>query len=325
MKKVLFFLASMLVFVSCENYYIDKNLGGSDYNPTDVRTIDYTLTDADYKSIVANETNINLALSLCVAADTIVDGDTTIYVEEDSAAYIGFLQIAENMAFDSTEVAELYVPAFLRNYFPQLSNGSLVNVTYNKKAADGIVQETSTFSLVKNAWGSTIYYKQAIKGEGQGKLVIQDVIIDAALNYIWKYDDRYGMKASAHLSGVNYPSESWVVTPAIDLKRATNPMVKFEHARKYGVEFVQECFVMVSTNYVDDVTKCDWVHIPFNKDADDSYIVPDGSNWDFISTGELDLSEYAGQDVYIGFKYTSTADGAATWEFKNLVVGESEN
>ena len=30
-----------------ENFYIDQNLGGSDYNPTDVRTIDYTLTDAD--------------------------------------------------------------------------------------------------------------------------------------------------------------------------------------------------------------------------------------------------------------------------------------
>ena len=49
MKKVLFFLASVLMFASCENYYIDQNLGGSDYNPTDVRTIDYTLTDADYK------------------------------------------------------------------------------------------------------------------------------------------------------------------------------------------------------------------------------------------------------------------------------------
>ena len=47
MKKVLFFLASVLMFASCENYFIDKNLGGSDYNPTDVRTIDYTLTDSD--------------------------------------------------------------------------------------------------------------------------------------------------------------------------------------------------------------------------------------------------------------------------------------
>ena len=60
MKKILFFLATMLVFASCENYYIDKHLGGSDYNPTDVRTIDYTLTDADYITIVSNEINENI-------------------------------------------------------------------------------------------------------------------------------------------------------------------------------------------------------------------------------------------------------------------------
>ena len=52
MKKVLFFLASALMLASCENFYIDKNLGGSDFTPTDVRNIDYTLTDADYKAIM---------------------------------------------------------------------------------------------------------------------------------------------------------------------------------------------------------------------------------------------------------------------------------
>ena len=56
MKKVLFFLASALILASCENFYIDQNLGGSDYNPTDVRTIDYTLTDADYKSMLPTKT-----------------------------------------------------------------------------------------------------------------------------------------------------------------------------------------------------------------------------------------------------------------------------
>ena len=48
MKKILFFLATLLIFASCENWYMDKHLGGSDYHPTDVRTIDYTLTEADY-------------------------------------------------------------------------------------------------------------------------------------------------------------------------------------------------------------------------------------------------------------------------------------
>ena len=63
MKKVLFFLASVMLLASCENYYIDKNLGGSEYNPTDVRTIDYTLTAADYKGIVDNKENQSISIN----------------------------------------------------------------------------------------------------------------------------------------------------------------------------------------------------------------------------------------------------------------------
>ena len=325
MKKILFFLATMLVFASCENYYIDKHLGGSDYNPTDVRTIDYTLTDADYITIVSNEVNENIAKSLCVAADTIVGGDTTIYIAEDSTAYFTFLHIAENMAFESTELAELYIPAFLRNYFPQLSNGSLVNVTYNKKDAGAIASETSTFSLIKNAWGSTVYYKQAIAGDGnQGKLVIQDVYKDPALSYVWKYDNSYGMKATAYIKPTNYKSTSWVVTPAINLARATNPQLSFDQARKYGVDFLKECFVMASTDYAGDVTQCHWDTIPYNQDEEGKFLVPDGTSWNFMSTGELDLSKYVGQQVYIGFQYNSSEEGSATWEFKNLLVAEPQ-
>ena len=121
MKKVLFFLASVLMFASCENFYIDQNLGGSDYNPTDVRTIDYTLTDADYKSIVSNKNNVALALAECT--------------QDDSTAYTAFLQIAEDLAFNKIAVADVYVPAFLTTKFPQLSKGSLFNITY--KSCEG--------------------------------------------------------------------------------------------------------------------------------------------------------------------------------------------
>jgi hypothetical protein len=314
MKKILFFLATVLVFASCENWYIDKHLGGSDFNPTDVRTIDYTLNEADYKAVVENTTNQELALAKLVT-------DTLGVV--DSTAYFAFLQIAENLAFSGSAPAEVYVPALLVDKFPQLSPGSIVNLTYGYLTADGIVESKSTFSL-SDVWGSSIYYKQAIAGEGQGKLVIQDVIMDPALSYVWKYDAKYGMKATAYVGGKNYPSQSWVVTPAIDLGRAKNPQLSFDQARKYGVDFLKECFVMASTDYAGDVTQCTWDTIPFNKDENDVYIVPDGSSWNFMSTGDLDLSKYVGQKVYIGFQYNSSELGSATWEFKNLLVAEPQ-
>ena len=317
MKKVLFFLASVMILASCENYYMDKHLGGSDYNPTDVRTLDYTLTEEDYKAIVSNTTNDALALAACpvdsIKKDSIID----------YTLYEAFKAIADTLAFSNQAPAETYVPAFLNSKFPQFSAGSIVNLTYRYLGTDSISEIKATFSL-SDVWGSSIYYKQAIVGEGQGNLVIQDVE-KSGLNYVWKYDSKYGMKASAFYNSTAYKSESWVITPGIDLSRAKTPQLSFDQARRYGVDFIKECYIMASTDYAGDVTTCTWDSIPFNKDENGKYIVPDGSNWIFMNTGEMDLTSYVGQTVYIGFVYTSTEAGAATWEFQNILVAEPQN
>lgn len=48
--------------------------------------------------------------------------------------------------------------------------------------------------------------------------------------------------------------------------------------------------------------------------------MPDGSNWNLIST-TCDLSEFAGKaTVYIAFQYTSTTEAAPEWRVNNVVV-----
>ena len=275
--------------------------------------VDYKLKDID------KDYYIDQVKGYINYLNNITDKKVTGYLYSiiDSTYYHALLQIADTLAFNSLAPAETYVPAFLNEKFPQLSPGSIVNLTYNNLGEDQPAK--ATYSLT-DVWGSSIYYKQAIIGEGQGKLVIQDVVIDPALSYIWKYDDRYGMRGSGFLNKA-YATESWVVTPGINLARATNPQLSFDQARKYG-DFLAQCFVMASTDYAGDVTTCTWDTIPFNKDENDEYIVPDGSNWNFISTGELDLSAYVGKEVYIGFQYTSDETNAATWEFQNILVAE---
>lgn len=315
MKKVLFFLASILLLASCDNYpiYYPDGGGDNDDNTSDVRTIDYTLTEDDYRAIVANTKNDALALAECP-----IDPETDSI---DYTLYEAFKSIADTLAFNHKAPAEIYVPKFLAEKFPQLSSGSKINLTYNVLGRDSIIVETVTFSRY-NVWVSAIYYRQAIAGDGdQGKLVIQDVIKDDALSYVWSFSNNYGMKASAYKVG-NYPSLSWVVTPSIDLRYAKNPKFSFDQARKYGVDFFKECLVMVSTDYVGDVTKCHWDTIPYNQDEQGNFLVPDGSSWTFINTGEMDLSKYVGKKIHIGFQYTSSYEGAATWEFKNLLVSE---
>ena len=634
MKKVLFFLASTLMLASCENYFIDKNLGGSDYNPTDVRTVDYTLTDADYKNIVTNKSNIALALAECTP--------------EDSSVYTAFLQIATDLAFNKTAVADVYVPAFLTAKFPQFSKGSLFNITYKtcdgapaylstfaattkyalsvedydaiwgegktgtyyltpatvmqltsvlpaeaeegailavvydykdtepsfgggngndapkgffdgtpetrgfyttseaiaavdagmistgdslkvggiisrwfkksskfdtyhsvsffvmdpvtgkehefefyncytlgkdsfatfeftdemnaicidnqgrefhlgdtvigagtytiyngthelntncyltewrpvstpaaapKKAAAAVngkktalyqytegkwkayknddatvvalpedvysavgytylldknvnvlttflAQEfpyaaagkaytvvyvstkegaynakefiydgatfvenlgysnvTTAFSL-SDVWGSTIYYKQAIIGEGQGKLTIQNVICNDPLTYVWYYSGAYGMCASAFKDNVSHPSEAWLITPLIDLTRAKNPQFGFDHAfNKAEGDFTNECAIMISTNYAGDVTTCDWTQLEWALNEDGTLNVPAGNSWTFQHTGYMSMADYVGEKITIAFRYKTEGGKSGTWELKNLLLSEPE-
>ena len=642
MKKVLFFLASVLMFASCENYYIDKNLGGSDYNPTDVRTIDYTLTDADYKAIVSNKSNI------AIAEATLVTDSLGVV---DSTEYNAFFQIANDLAFNKIAVADVYVPAFLGAKFPQLSKGSLFNITYKtcegapaylstfaattkytlssddydaiwgegktgtyyltpatikqltsvlpteaeegailavvydykdsepsfgggeepfvpggdpnfflgtpesrgyytpteviaayksgdlgegdtikvggiinkwykkssrfdeflnvsyyindnndsifemynsysvnrdsfpvyefvdeynatcvdasgrefnlgdtvigigaltyyaknnvyefksgcyllehrplktkanaapKKAAAaangkktalyqysngkwtaykneaatvvaipedvysavgftylmdknkdvmttflaqefpyaqagkaftvvyvatkegaynaiefiydgatfvenlGMSQTTTTFSL-SDVWGSTIYYKQYIMGEGQGKLTIQNVKLQEPLTYVWYYSAAYGMCASAFKDNASYESESWLVTPQIDLTRAKTPQFSFDQAFNKAPNFTEECAVFVSTNYNGDVTTCDWTQLEWNLNEDGTLNVPGGTSWVFQPSGYFDMSEYVGEKIHIAFRYTTSNGVSGTWEIRNLLLSEPEN
>ena len=641
MKKVLFFLASALILASCENFYIDQNLGGSDYNPTDVRSIDYTLTDADYNSIVSNKDNIALALAECPV-------DTLTGAIADSSAYYAFLRIGENLAFNKQAPADLYVPAFLAAKFPQLSKGSLFNITYKncegapeylttfaattkyalstadyeaiwgegkggiyyltpatmmgltsvlpaeaeegailavvyeykdtepsfgggngddapkgffdgtaesrgfyttseaiaavdagqivkddsikvggiisrwfkkssqfdkyhsvsffvmdpvtgqehefefyncysldkdsfatfeftdemnaicfdvdgrefhlgdtvvgagkytiyngthelntncyltewrpvatpapapKKAAAaangkktvlyqfsegkwkaykneaatvvalpedvyaavgytylldknknvlttflaqeypyaqagqaftvvyvstkegaykaieflydgatfvenlGISYTTTTFSL-SDVWGSTIYYKQAIMGEGQGKLTIQNVKLTDPLTYVWYYSAAYGMCASAFKDNASYESEAWLVTPQIDLSRAKTPQFGFDHAFNKAPNFTEECTVLVSTNYAGDVTTCDWTVIEWNLNEDGTLNIPSGTSWTFQHTGYFDFTPFVGEKINIAFRYTTANGVSGTWELKNLLLSEPEN
>ncbi len=191
----------------------------------------------------------------------------------------------------------------------------------------GLVPATSTFSL-SGTWGSSIYYKQAILGEGQGKLVIQDVEL-GGLTYVWKYDANYGMKGTAYANSESHVVESWVVTPLISMKKAKQPVLNFDQAINYGptdlAERMEECAVLISTDYAGDATKCTWENIEYAKDEEGNLLYPETNSWTFINSGNIDLSKYAGQEIYIGFRYKTTeGQSCATWEFKNLLVHEAE-
>lgn len=54
-------------------------------------------------------------------------------------------------------------------------------------------------------------------------------------------------------------------------------------------------------------------------------MMPPGGSWDFVESGNVSLSAYDGTAVYVGFKFTCTTVGSATWELDDITItGEGE-
>lgn len=113
-SRVLLISGCAALLASCdENSWNDEYLGGFETpGKTDVQTINYTLTDYDYKTLAANATNVALA------------------GEENAAALAA---VGTQGYFTDVITAEKYIPALLSDpkfqYFV-LDNGSSLKITY---------------------------------------------------------------------------------------------------------------------------------------------------------------------------------------------------
>ena len=146
---------------------------------------------------------------------------------------------------------------------------------------------------------------------GQGEFTIQDVD-NAGMNYVWAYMSNYHcMKANGYYQ-VAHATESWLVSPKIDLANVGAATLKFDHAVAFA-SAEGSFFVMASTDYSGDVTTATWTELNIG-----TWPEPN-SAWVFEGAS-ANLSGFVGQKVTIAFKYTSTTDVCPAWEVKNVVV-----
>lgn len=127
----------------------------------------------------------------------------------------------------------------------------------------------------------------------------------------------------ANFSGNNYasmtgykgtaPFDSWLITPGLDLSKMDNKVLTFDtEVNGYGSTTSKfQVYVMNTNNPATANTTELNVHLPAAPAS--GY-----SNWE--SSGNIDLSSYSGV-VYIGFRYTATADANyATWCLDNVKI-----
>ena len=151
-----------------------------------------------------------------------------------------------------------------------------------------------------------------------GKFIIKDVIMPEAMakenKAIWTWNSSNWAQAKAYYNRKNLEAESYLVSPIIDLTKATKPELTFEHSGMYFADNNDKgaqaklCVRTEGGKWQEQTIK-NWFP-GVNKD------------WTFVAD-TLDLTAFKGQKIQIGFRYISTTAGSPTWEIKNLSVKET--
>ncbi len=122
--------------------------------------------------------------------------------------------------------------------------------------------------------------------------------------------------------GGDEPAKDWLISPALQMQVFTSAFIRFETAMNYSDSGAHDFALLVSTNYTGsgNPTNADWTELtaPFST-----------GDWEWINSGQVDLSACLVSDVYLAFYYACSGTGSdrsETWEVDNIEVrGYADN
>lgn len=163
--------------------------------------------------------------------------------------------------------------------------------------------------------GETVVFEESF-ATSQGNFEIDNKQLPEGGTYVWKHDagtpeggnPYYYMKASAFINKAAKASESWLISPEVDLSTATNATLTFMHIINHAGDMQTQ-----QTLWVTETSTENWQQVTIPN-------YPDGNSWNEVSSGNIDLSAYAGKKIKFAFKYVSTTAAAATWEVYDIKV-----
>lgn len=161
----------------------------------------------------------------------------------------------------------------------------------------------------------TVVFEESF-ATSQGNFEIDNKQLPEGGTFVWKHDagtpeggsPYYYMKASAFINKAAKASESWLISPEVDLSTATNATLTFMHIINHAGDMQTQ-----QTLWVTETSAENWQQVTIPN-------YPAGNNWNEVSSGNIDLSAYAGKKIKFAFKYVSTTAAAATWEVYDVKV-----
>ena len=217
---------------------------------------------------------------------------TNIFLDDYTAADFSAYQLPAS--FDLASMLDKKVT--IRGYTQSVSGGKHINIVFTS-LEEGAAEEPEDYLVASFA-------------ESAEGFTWEDVSLPEGSTYVWKYDaTNHYLKASSYFSGTKHASESIAVSPEIDLSDATHAYLSFQHVGK-NFASAESLPDMISAEVKVGDT---WHKLAAPK-------MFTNADWTWVGSGDLDMSEYIGQTVRIGFRYVSTADNCGTWEVKEVKV-----
>lgn len=233
-------------------------------------------------------------------AELTVNGGTPIAAGASAKFYMAVKPFNGNIADISVEADKglVYKEAVTAPVSIDLAPGHIKTVNF-------------TFDNAEEIPAKEYPYEESF-ATSQGDFTIDNVVMPEGVNYVWAWNSSKYMKASAYVSGTNYATESWLLSPVVDLSSAKQPMVYFSQCiSKYFGDVTTEATLWIRE------AEGQWGQIVID------YPELNG-NWSKMTDYSYSIAEYAGKKVQVGFKYVSTSNNAGTWEVKNFKLAEYE-
>lgn len=345
---------SMILLSGCK--YNDDNFEGLDEmsQPTNLKKIEYTLTDADYEAISSNATNKKIA---------------------GNEFYKDLANVKTNKYLTENITGATYIPAFLLGKYFSADNGSSAIITYKcKEAMSSLLSEYASvkylmptnadYKLVYGENAFAPYLNEATEGKmykildenfkdaEKGTVVFVDYksgeeqlenplmwqnfdelpvgnlteLNDWSINSIggteWKVTsyngNQYVQYSANRMKG---ECEAWMVTPAVSV--VNGDFLGFDVAVGY---YNANCLsVLISEDFdgkAENIKSATWTDITSQFSLP---TMPTSGFGTLASAGKVSLSDYAGKNVYVAFKYLG--DGAnrktTTYQIDNIMIGTS--
>lgn len=112
-------------------------------------------------------------------------------------------------------------------------------------------------------------------------------------------------------SGSNNVNEDWLISPEIDLSAVEGAVLTFETASRFSGNPLE---IKISSDYTSgDPNAATWTNFTATLDTNTSSYI-------WTNSGAIDISSFAGEKVYLAFKYTSTNSASTTWEVDNILI-----